>query len=117
MEYFANPPTRPILKQRDVDYLQPSPSRLMGYLNNTTDKCLRLEIKEFAMNFLLYVALLKGGDYHWRSVELSIHELMDDVDYEKLPQKAKKARRNQIIDMIINGPNKEDMPQNLLTPP
>ncbi|KAG8842516.1 hypothetical protein FRB91_004128 [Serendipita sp. 411] len=69
------------------------------------------------MNFLLYVALLKGGDYHWRSVELSIHELMDDVDYEKLPQKAKKARRNQVIDMIINGPNPEEMLLNLPTPP
>ncbi|KAG8806993.1 hypothetical protein FRC18_005802 [Serendipita sp. 400] len=106
MEYLENPPTRPISKLRDIDFLYPDRRRLMGYLSLITNEHQRQLTKQYALNLLLYVARLKGGDPHWMAVELSIHELIDEV-YRRSPIELK-VRRVQIIDMIMNGPGPEN---------
>ncbi|KAG8842515.1 hypothetical protein FRB91_004127 [Serendipita sp. 411] len=110
LEYFDEPPKDP--KLPGVDCLQPSRSQLLGYLSNLTDGCQTLKKQKIAMNLLLYVAYLKGGgrDYHWKSIELSIHELMDEAEARVLPKKVMTARRKEVMDMIMNSPQNPPSP-------
>ncbi|KAG8809334.1 hypothetical protein FRC19_005303 [Serendipita sp. 401] len=145
LEYFDEPPKDP--KLPGVDCLQPSRSQLLGYLSNLTDGCQTLEKQKIAMNLLLYVAYLKGGgrDYHWKSVELSIHELMDEAEARVLPKQVMKvrvvsspathslashcldpdvpdmhniyqARRKEVMDMIMSSPQNPPSPPTSLPP-